>query len=131
MILMGVSLAGKIRFLSSIENSLLLRPFTKKIYTFLISSKNLSSFYLLGMFNGFVPCGLVYFFLASAAASGSAFWGALMMVVFGLATLPAMMGFGFVVGFLSFREIMIKLAGLIVAAYGIYIAYRGYIMVLG
>ncbi|MDR3345771.1 MAG: sulfite exporter TauE/SafE family protein [Campylobacteraceae bacterium] len=131
MILMGVSLAGKIRFLSSIENSLLLRPFTKKIYTFLISSKNLSSFYLLGMFNGFVPCGLVYFFLASAAASGSVFWGALMMVVFGLATLPAMMGFGFVVGFLSFREIMIKLAGLIVAAYGIYIAYRGYIMVLG
>ena len=51
------------------------------------------------------------------------------MLLFGLATMPAMLGLGFVVGFLKgsgFREVMIKIASLIIVGYGVYMAYLGY-----
>jgi len=41
-----------------------------------------------GMLWGWVPCGLVYSMLALAAASGGAMDGALVMLAFGLGTLP-------------------------------------------
>lgn len=46
----------------------------------------------LGLLNGFLPCGLVYALLARAAAAGTAYGGALVMLVFGLATVPALFG---------------------------------------
>ncbi|MDH5580221.1 MAG: sulfite exporter TauE/SafE family protein, partial [Betaproteobacteria bacterium] len=47
-------------------------------------------FAALGALWGFLPCGLVYSALAVAATSGSAAGGALIMLAFGLGTLPAM-----------------------------------------
>jgi sulfite exporter TauE/SafE len=44
-----------------------------------------------GTANAFLPCHLIYAFVAMAAASGSAGGGALTMLAFGLGTLPAMM----------------------------------------
>ena len=129
MMLMGVSLVGKTRFLSSMESSFLLKPFAKRAYSFLIASKSFFSFYVLGALNGFMPCGFVYFFAASAAASGSVIWGAIVMAIFGIATIPALVGFGFVVEF--GRNIMVRLAGFMVILYGIYISYRGYMLGLG
>jgi sulfite exporter TauE/SafE len=52
------------------------------------------SFYgnlVLGMLNGFLPCGLVYVALAGALAQGSFVLGALYMFLFGLGTIPLMM----------------------------------------
>lgn len=46
---------------------------------------------LLGLANGFLPCGLVYGMLLLAVATGSATQGTLMMTVFGLATIPALL----------------------------------------
>jgi sulfite exporter TauE/SafE len=43
---------------------------------------------------GWVPCGLVYSMLALAAASGGAAAGALVMVAFGLGTLPNLLAAG-------------------------------------
>jgi sulfite exporter TauE/SafE len=48
----------------------------------------------LGMLWGWLPCGLVYSALALAAASGSAIGGGLVMLAFGLGTLPSMLGAG-------------------------------------
>ena len=45
----------------------------------------------LGLWWGFLPCGLVYSALALAAASGSAATGAATMLAFGAGTLPAML----------------------------------------
>lgn len=45
----------------------------------------------LGVANGFLPCPLVYAFLAKAGASASASEAALTMAVFGLGTFPAML----------------------------------------
>ncbi len=49
MVLMGLSLMGQIRFLTSLEVSLATNSFTKKAFSFLIHSKSLYSFYGLGI----------------------------------------------------------------------------------
>lgn len=129
MVLMGLSLMGKIKFLTYIESSFISKPFFKKIYSSLLKSKGFFSFYLLGALNGLVPCGLVYFFATSAAASASFFWGAIIMIIFGISTMPAMMGFGFLVEFLTkgdIRTIMMKVASVVIILYGIYMMYTGY-----
>lgn len=49
-----------------------------------------SSMFLIGLLNGFLPCGLVYVALAGAIASGDAISGTAVMILFGLGTVPAM-----------------------------------------
>lgn len=129
MVLMGLSLLGKIRFLTSLESSLAMHPKVKNSFSYLMQSSNKSSFYLLGMLNGFLPCGLVYFFLISAVATASWFWGMVTMIIFGLSTMPTLLGFGYIVGFLkgtAFRELMVKIASFVIILYGIYMAYVGF-----
>jgi len=48
----------------------------------------------MGMLWGWVPCGMVYSVLALALASGSAAGGALVMLAFGLGTLPNLLAAG-------------------------------------
>jgi uncharacterized protein len=50
--------------------------------------------YALGVALGFLPCGLLYGALTTAAAAGNAFWGALAMAVFSLGTVPALVVVG-------------------------------------
>lgn len=47
-----------------------------------------------GLCWGFLPCGLVYSSLGWSLASGSAWQGALLMLAFGIGTLPAMLAVG-------------------------------------
>ena len=47
---------------------------------------------LLGLCWGLLPCGLVYSILLTASASGSPVSGALVMMAFGMGTLPSMLG---------------------------------------
>lgn len=49
---------------------------------------------IVGLLWGFLPCGLVYSALAIASTSGSVVAGFLIMLFFGLGTLPAVMGTG-------------------------------------
>jgi sulfite exporter TauE/SafE len=49
-----------------------------------------SAMFLIGVLNGFLPCGFVYIGLAGAIASGDAISGAALMILFGLGTVPAM-----------------------------------------
>jgi len=57
------------------------------------ASKNArpGAWYALGLVNGLLPCGLVYAALSLALAAGDAISATLMMVAFGLGTVPAMM----------------------------------------
>lgn len=132
MILVGLSLAGGVKFLTSIEYSISSSSWFKREFQKLISSKSKFSFFMLGMLNGLIPCGFVYFFAITAASSGSALWGALIMAVLGLATVPALFALGYFVGVFKqtqFREVMMKLASISVVAYGFYTIYRGYIFI--
>lgn len=129
MVLMGLSLIGKIRFLTSLEGSLSSSKLTKIIFSKLIKSDKMSSFFGLGVLNGFFPCGLVYYSATFAASTASWFYGGIVMLIFGLFTMPMMLGLGYLVGFLhngAFREFMVKISSIIIIAYGIYMSYLGY-----
>jgi len=47
-------------------------------------------FFVIGFFNGLLPCGLVYMALVGAMATGDPLLGALYMMIFGLGTAPMM-----------------------------------------
>lgn len=60
-----------------------------------LRARNISELFLLGMANGLLPCGLVYFAVMGAVATGSTLNAVLFMALFGLGTLPAMFLFGY------------------------------------
>lgn len=55
------------------------------------NGKNLGDWLAVGLFNGLLPCGLVYAGLALSLRSADATHGALTMLFFGIGTLPAML----------------------------------------
>ena len=129
MVLAGLSLSGKIKFLTLIEHSLSSSSWYKDIFRQLLQTKSLFSFFALGMLNGLLPCGLVYFFAVTAASTGSALSGALVMLIFGLSTIPALFSLGFFVGLYKngkLRTVMIKIAAISVMLFGLYTIYQGY-----
>ena len=129
MILAGLSLLGKIKFLTIIEHSFSSSSFYKDTFRKILNSKSLFSFYLLGLLNGLLPCGFVYFFAIAAASTASPFYGAFVMFIFGVATIPAMFGLGFLTSLASassFRNLMMSLSSIAVIVYGIFTLYNGY-----
>lgn len=73
----------------------------KKQFSALFKKRTVSAQFLIGLFNGLLPCGLVYVALAGAIASGSAMGGMLYMLAFGLGTLPLMLAFSLVGNFIG------------------------------
>ncbi|MGB5920447.1 sulfite exporter TauE/SafE family protein [Arcobacter sp.] len=129
MILVGLSLSGKLKFLTSIEHSVSKSKIYQQTFRKLLGSNTFISFYLLGMLNGLLPCGFVYVFAITAASTGSALWGAFVMFIFGLSTIPAMFSLGFFVGIfkqIALRNLFISIAAILVIIFGIYTMYNGY-----
>ncbi|HTH49094.1 MAG TPA: sulfite exporter TauE/SafE family protein [Candidatus Limnocylindria bacterium] len=60
----------------------------------LLRRRTLGSLGLLGLLNGLLPCGLAYAACAGAAATGSLAMGTAYMALFGLGTVPLMLGIG-------------------------------------
>lgn len=78
---------------------------------------------ILGMLWGWLPCGLIYSTLTWALASGNAINGALIMLCFGLGTLPALITLSFSLN--SFKRLLTnrifkKLSALCLIILGIY-----------
>jgi hypothetical protein len=77
----------------------------------------------LGVLWGWLPCGLVYSVLLSALASGSAAKGALIMLAFGLGTLPNLVAIGLfwdtIKSWVQSPRVRLA-AGLLVASFGVY-----------
>lgn len=89
LIVIGAGLVGWIRPVNLLGNVFRLRSYSRAIGRLMQKKSKIASFSV-GIMNGFLPCGLVYAALALAAASESAYAGALQMGVFGLATIPAL-----------------------------------------
>jgi sulfite exporter TauE/SafE len=73
-----------------------------------------------GVFNGFLPCPLVYAFVAQAVAAGSLARGLGTMAAFGAGTFPAMLGVGLAGCSLSpsWRMRGVRLAGAVILLFG-------------
>jgi sulfite exporter TauE/SafE len=87
--------------------------------------------FVIGLLNGLmIICGPLQAMYVMAAGTGSPVEGARMLFVFGLGTLPLMMGFGFMASALSrqFAPGLVRASGLIVVALGVIMLNRGYAM---
>ena len=81
----------------------------------------------LGVFNGFLPCPLVYAFVAQAASTAAATPGFLPMLAFGLGTFPAMLMMGGIGRLLApaWRQRGVWLAGSCILLLGLVTLARG------
>jgi sulfite exporter TauE/SafE len=131
MILSGLSLLGKIKFLTRIEHSVSSTVWYKNTFKKLLHSDKKSTFFLLGMLNGFLPCGFVYFFAITAASTASTLYGAIVMTIFGLFTIPALFSLGFFVGMFknhSIRNTLVKISAILVIGFGVYTLMKAYMI---
>ena len=80
-----------------------------------------------GVFNGFLPCPLVYAFVAQAASTAGPLSGTLTMAAFGLGTFPAMLMMGAIGRLLapSWRQRGVWLAGTCILLLGLITLGRG------
>ncbi len=84
---------------------------------------------LLGTLNGLVPCGLIFSIALKAAATSDPGRAGLIMLAFGLGTLPMMVtvtGLGAFIG-ARVRELAARIAGGLVASLGLWTSYEGYL----
>lgn len=102
-IALGVILLLVILTPSSISQQLIGKLGMGKLYARISSqwgklfrSQKKSSLLLIGVLNGFLPCGFVYVGLAGAVAMGGAIQGSVYMMLFGLGTIPILLAFSFV-----------------------------------
>lgn len=89
----------------------------------LLPVSSLSRAFGFGLVWGWLPCGLVYAMLLNAPAQGGALAGGLYMALFGIGTLPVMVGSGFMV--VGLRDLLARRAvalvgGGLVVAIGLY-----------
>ena len=100
----------------------LLKPLSQKLLPVTHPGQAL----LAGMVWGWLPCGLVYSTLTWAVASGSAKQGALIMLCFGLGTLPALLSAGVAAKALADwaqKRAVRLLAGLLLVGFGVQTLY--------
>jgi sulfite exporter TauE/SafE len=84
----------------------------------LLKARSLPAQFGFGVLNGFLPCGLVYVACAAAAATGNAFGGARYMALFGLGTVPMMLGLG-LAGRMLHRQFHFRLQKLVPVSLGV------------
>ena len=93
----------------------------------LLRNKSATSILLIGMLNGLLPCGLVYMAIAGAIGTGSVSMGTLYMILFGLGTIPMLLGISLAGNLLSLavRKRINKLIPIMVILVGIFFILRG------
>jgi len=93
----------------------------------LFQKQGFISLFIVGLLNGLLPCGLVYMALAGAIATGNALSGALFMFVFGLGTLPMLLGISIMGNFVGtkIRLKINKLTPIVIVIVGILFILRG------
>lgn len=102
MIGIGLYLAGWLPAFAKIEH--IGKPIWKKLEPIsqkLIPVKSPSHAFLFGLVWGWLPCGLVYTALVWSTTAGSAKDGLLLMLAFGMGTLPAVMIAGILTGWFT------------------------------
>ncbi|MFK5957406.1 MAG: sulfite exporter TauE/SafE family protein [Lutibacter sp.] len=133
-VLMGVIMIATIVIPISIFNKY---NFSKPLYKiiaqvkiklgFYLNKKSNKALFLIGFFNGFLPCGLVYMALIGSISTGNAIQGSLYMAVFGLGTIPMMSAAVFIGNFVSFslRTKIQKAIPIFVVIIGLLFILRG------
>lgn len=93
----------------------------------LLRSRNVFSLGLIGVLNGFLPCGMVYVALLAALAVGEVLDSVLYMAMFGLGTIPMMFMLSLVGVFLQqkYRLWLQRLTPFVIGIFAILLILRG------
>jgi sulfite exporter TauE/SafE len=123
---LGLSLLGLLpfqRWIASTKLASLAGGWIKR----LMNSNHPAAPFGLGLANGLLPCGPVYAMALLAATSSDPLRGAGVMLIFGLGTLPAMLGIGFSTSLLSvrLRSHLYRVAAILVVIVGLQLTMRG------
>ncbi len=100
MILLGLGLKGWLPTTRIVESSRLGR-FTAEKFMSLVGTQSMAGRYMLGMANGFLPCGPVYAVAVAALTAPTPLHGAHTMAMFGLGTMPVLIAVGLGAGRLA------------------------------
>ena len=128
-ILMGLSMTGLIPLIKYLETRINAAPFIVKLTKMFSPSLTTGTFYPMGIVLGFIPCGLVYTGLITAARMGmetdnhleGLIKGVIIMVLFGIGTMPALLLFGKIITILSAktRKKLYRISALVVIIMGV------------
>lgn len=121
---MGLYLMGVTRFLTPLENAgqgiwKRLQPFTRQF----LPVRSPFQAFPLGVLWGWLPCGLVYSALATALTTASPSQGALVMLAFGMGTLPNLLLAGLLAARLRewMRQTAVRrVSGILIISFGLY-----------
>lgn len=124
---MGLSLCTNLKWLDKIK---LRTPgfIARFLYKQRHAKKPKGSF-VIGLLNGFMPCGPLQAMQLYALTSGSILHGALSMGIYALGTVPLMFGFGSFISLISKEKInqVMKFSGVVVVVLGLFMLNRGLI----
>ena len=87
MVLIPVHVFNKYNFSKPIYKGI---SYVKSKLGYYLKKRTNGTFFSIGFFNGFLPCGLVYMALVGSIAASGALEGAIYMSLFGLGTVPMM-----------------------------------------
>lgn len=117
------------KFLNCLEPNLQKKGSFASFFQNLLLSHSYKSFYCLGILNGFLPCGIVYYFVLVALASGSVGGGILVMLLFGLCTFMPMLSIGLFSGFILrvriYQKQIYRISAFLMLLFGLYTIYKG------
>ncbi len=125
MIAMGLGAAGLVEAARRLEARAASR--VSRLARGLLEGGAAGRLYPVGLVLGLLPCGLSWSLFVGAAGTGSAAAGFLLALVFGVATLPALLLAGTAAGLLGARArgALYRAGGLLVAALGLAFLLRG------
>lgn len=129
MILFGIGYFCKPKILFFLEPNMGNFGLFKRAFGFFIKRKSIVGVYFLGLLNGAIPCGIVYFFAMNAAISESIFGAVKIMLIFGIATMIPMLLLGIFSSILTltrFKNIIMKISALLIMLFGIYTIFKGF-----
>lgn len=123
LVIQGLLAAGWLRSGATGNGSCL----TATIFGKFLRGGSSTGVFVAGILTGFLPCGLVYSFLALAVASASVWKGPMLMAAFGCGTLPVMLltGAGLTMASLQLRQKLMKAAAYCVLLTGLLTVGRG------
>lgn len=133
-IIMGVVMIASVLFPFLFRGKINIETITSGYATRLIShfrkmfgKQSKSNLFLIGLLNGLLPCGLVYVAVAGAINTNDVLMGTLFMVVFGLGTIPVMLGVSLVGNIISggIRQKLSKVVPVFIVILGIIFILRG------
>lgn len=125
MVLMGLSFITNWQILEKIK--LRTPEFVARFLYNQKHSKKPKGPFIIGLLNGFMPCGPLQAMQLYALASGSVTRGAISMAFYVLGTIPLMFGFGVAISSIGQQYIkkIIKVSGILVMVLGLFMANRG------